>query len=794
MLSLPFSPVGVKFNTPIHRELFLPKILDELGEDEPAVLHYHSSLDHLGQLKPTGVVPVDNAIGKVNAVIRQSYTNALFWDFRYRMYPDLGSGVGSRGDVLEKKRKMLRLLGIEHFASVLDIGCGDCETTSGFQFPSYVGVDISEESLKECARKHPGGCFKKYENREEIASADFVLCLDVLLHQESKEKYEELIEFAARKARRRLVISGYRNQSDCDKSHMCFFHEDIVESVEKTGAFKNVFVFLQYRNLAVVVADKEEDLFEAGRNENAIDGTALNDFLRNAKNPDLLGQCVTVSESIFGWFTKHYPRLIEYPWILSQLGYELNGKRIGDFGAGITPLPFLLSTRGAKVCTVDYGPRIDRNSVGLKNEWGFFDYAEVDEKIECINGKIDLPSLGKEKFDVWLSVSVVEHLAATERRRVFSVMRETLKGGGFLLLTLDLEKDSEALWNRCAGKVVDQEGAHGDLGTVIAELKDSGFEAVRYATEPMPESEKVDIALLTAVATQDHEDRRTPRVSDYLKTLSLSAASAIAPGMIARRVEACRLFDARWYAARHPEIDFQGSCTPASHYAAKGWKTGNDPSELFCTNLYLRANAYLKQMSVCPVIHYWSNGGDSFDQIIPLQVQNLMKPFDFSGVYELGNKKTKGVPYSKFYERRGIEYTSIDLNGLDGALPLDLSQPIDLPPRPMVANIGTSEHVLDQHAVFKNIHRLSSFRMVHWVPMASFHPQHGFWGYPLDFFERLAQANAYEIEKLYIEKSFKNWTLLCCSLRKTVYTRQEFYWDGDGLTFNPEGKGGVMYV
>jgi len=71
---------------------------------------------------------------------------------------------------------------------------------------------------------------------------------------------------------------------------------------------------------------------------------------------------------------------------------------------------------------------------------------------------------------------------------------------------------------------------------------------------------------------------------------------------------------------------------------------------------------------------------------------------------ELGNKQTKGVSYKSYFESIGIDHTSIDWNGLDGALKLDLRQPIDIGSFDMVTNIGTTEHVSEQETVWRNIH------------------------------------------------------------------------------------------
>ena len=77
-------------------------------------------------------------------------------------------------------------------------------------------------------------------------------------------------------------------------------------------------------------------------------------------------------------------------------------------------------------------------------------------------------------------------------------------------------------------------------------------------------------------------------------------------------------------------------------------------------------------------------------------------------VCELGCKgfgRTKAA-----FERHGWRHTSIDLNGLGGALALDLTVPIDVKsiegPFDVVTNFGTSEHVEGQLECWRNIYRL----------------------------------------------------------------------------------------
>lgn len=78
---------------------------------------------------------------------------------------------------------------------------------------------------------------------------------------------------------------------------------------------------------------------------------------------------------------------------------------------------------------------------------------------------------------------------------------------------------------------------------------------------------------------------------------------------------------------------------------------------------------------------------------------------------ELGDQVCLGMPETtgkEYFTNRGIQHTSVDLNGLHGALQLDLNEPLQFSHWnnyfDVVTNSGTSEHVDDQYAVFKICH------------------------------------------------------------------------------------------
>src|SRR5690606_32915803 len=126
---------------------------DLLPEVDPKIIHFHDRMDAHMNLIKTGLKIADNSIEIINLSTSKSITsslnNALFWNLRYAQCPELGSGVGSRGEILNYKKRLIKYLTYDfNEKSIVDVGCGDLELTKEFDFNNYLGLDISEESLK----------------------------------------------------------------------------------------------------------------------------------------------------------------------------------------------------------------------------------------------------------------------------------------------------------------------------------------------------------------------------------------------------------------------------------------------------------------------------------------------------------------------------------------------------------------------------------------------------------------------------------------------------------------------
>lgn len=152
---------------------------------------------------------------------------------------------------------------------------------------------------------------------------------------------------------------------------------------------------------------------------------------------------------------------------------------------------------------------------------------------------------------------------------------------------------------------------------------------------------------------------------------------------------------------------------------------------------------------------------------IPEDEQKVIWPLVGDTMLELGNKKNPNGVYKTYFESIGFKHVSVDWNGEDGALKLDLRQPLDLGQFDMVSNIGTTEHVSEQFPVWKNIHDACKVGGVicSVTPLEGDWWWHGEWYPRPEFFEEFAK-NGYEIEYLDIGREHPNRNL-CARLKKT---------------------------
>jgi len=158
---------------------------------------------------------------------------------------------------------------------------------------------------------------------------------------------------------------------------------------------------------------------------------------------------------------------------------------------------------------------------------------------------------------------------------------------------------------------------------------------------------------------------------------------------------------------------------------------------------------------------------------ISIQLHNEVEKYIFNDInmIELGNQYfyVNGIQKDlckPYFEQMGIKHISIDINGKDGVLKLNLCNSINLKPVDIVTNFGTSEHVKNQYMCFKNIHGFCKLGglIMHEVPEEGSFLKHGLYWYIHNFF-----INIYANQKIIELKNLKypDGNLIFCIIKKT---------------------------
>lgn len=486
--------VPVEWNFPTQHRLN-----PEATYETPHVLHYHRNLNHLGLLGLTGLPVIDAAIGHVNGQLslswQEHFPNAQFWSWRYAVNPELGSGVGSRGEALSAKRRMLEQLDeILQPESVIDVGSGDLESTTGLFVGRYTGIDISAEAIARARDARPDADWVHGSVADRTQDADLVLCLDVLIHQSERAGYDALIDEIVSASTRALVVSGYEVDPQFD-SPMVHFHEPLSQSLRKRAKDAELYVLgVNDRATTWLMLLPPEDLHPRDLQPSTLDLVAA----KHNKPIELL-RMRALSSELLRFFPNHTPRLWEYPNVAEEIkGRAAPGGRVLDIGAGVSPIVPYLERAGFRVLALD--PSENHRNYPIEddcNEWGYLDYAKAGLATESANCEVaDLDE--NELFAAAYSVSVVEHIPADDRRRLFADVAKRIEPGGWLVLTVDIVRETDELWNRSSGEVVDPDGFHGSFSDFIEEIRAVGLTPVETEIIRDWGDEPVDIGWLVA--------------------------------------------------------------------------------------------------------------------------------------------------------------------------------------------------------------------------------------------------------------------------------------------------------
>lgn len=144
-------------------------------------------------------------------------------------------------------------------------------------------------------------------------------------------------------------------------------------------------------------------------------------------------------------------RTYEYPWAYYTAGLD-SPKKVVEIGGSLSGFQFVLSREGHEVVNVDPGMEAagvgwssDERSIRKLNSW--FN-THVTLKSTTI-GKASLPD---NYYDLFFSISVLEHLPEPDLREVMEHAYRCLKPGGRFIITLDLFLNLEPFSRRTSNE------------------------------------------------------------------------------------------------------------------------------------------------------------------------------------------------------------------------------------------------------------------------------------------------------------------------------------------------------
>ena len=189
--------------------------------------------------------------------------------------------------------------------------------------------------------------------------------------------------------------------------------------------------------------------------------------------------------SFAGWASSHRSRIWEYPWVIREVTRgSASGSPVAiDIGAGRSPVPIALRHLGMRTIVVDPGPGSEKDRGATGKEWEWTDYTKFGVETQRTTMEDMVIAPGTVGFAV--SVSVIEHLPAQSRRAGIARVADALRPGGHFIVTVDLARGTDALFNMAAGAAVESADEHGKLGDLLSEVAAVGLRLERLCRSPL---------------------------------------------------------------------------------------------------------------------------------------------------------------------------------------------------------------------------------------------------------------------------------------------------------------------
>jgi len=152
--------------------------------------------------------------------------------------------------------------------------------------------------------------------------------------------------------------------------------------------------------------------------------------------------------------------------------------------------------------------------------------------------------------------------------------------------------------------------------------------------------------------------------------------------------------------------------------------------------------------------------------MIEFHGHNLLMKYAKEGcsILELGNQEmnlaeSQSIFAKEYYSNLGYEHTSVDQNGRNGAIEVDLGKPISFIGKfDIITDFGTTEHVYNAYECLANVvkHTKDGTIIIHKNPKTKNFPGHGNHYFTLKFWEAWAELCKLEVLELYEHPIYHN--------------------------------------
>ena len=453
------EPVALdtRWNTPTHDLSRMPP-----DASSPSVIHYHQRVDDQERVLATGIRSVDRQVRKVNAAYAD-HADAVV----------AGPGVVVHASKVASRNEALVLdtvLEAVQPTSLLDVGPSGM--SSGASVDHVTIIERTADALHEAQSRNPESEASLGPLEEHPVHADLTICTHLADRQVDGAAYRDFVRSLWSSAERCLVVTGYERPPD-PLSPVHPFHEPLSVTLGREAPDAEVYPVQVRGPLTTFVVLRPP----VARHPRDFTNATLAPLV--GRHPDLL-DLVALRAHAWGtleFYPDHAPRLWEYP-VVSRLIHEQlpRGSTLVDVGAGVTPLAPFLTGRGYVVDTVDPSP-IRRTWPPQPdwNEWDYLDYAKAGLAHRSWNTTLGrVPR--RNQFDCAYSISVIEHVPAKDRRAMLADIADRVRTGGLVALTIDIERGTDALWNRSRGLQVEDPSLHGSYRDIITEAAHVGLE------------------------------------------------------------------------------------------------------------------------------------------------------------------------------------------------------------------------------------------------------------------------------------------------------------------------------